>query len=99
MVPNLETTMEKGIETLIIQKDVLNGVKQTIKLTNVNIKSSYNVIVQILWSQRFNVLELLGQCQIYLDFERHPIFLPENRYHYLADICGVLIVLAVNVLI
>ena len=66
MVPNLGTTMEKGIKTLIIQKDILNGVKQTIKLTNANIKSSYNVIVAILWSQRFRVLELLRQCQICL---------------------------------
>ena len=41
----------------------------------------------------------LGQCQICLDFERHPIFMPENRYHYLVDICGALIVLAVNEMI
>ena len=100
MVPNLGTTMEKGIKTLIIQKDILNRVKQTIKLTNANIKSSYNVIVAILWAQRFSVLEPLGQHQICIDFDKHPIFLPENRYHYLAYIYMVfVIVLAVNIII
>ena len=52
-------------------------------------KNSYNVIVAILWSQRFSVPELPGQYQICLDFEKHPIFLPENRHYYLADIYGV----------